>query len=149
MHEVMRPHAPSVVQMCINLARTDNEENVVLCFKILLDCFRSFRGLLEHSLQPYLAVLIDMFRQVPLTVDEVFGEGAIPPDADPLADAGEAQEGRRPAGQADEVPPGMKSLKVLHEAAVHIVHLVQTWRSESVNIIHTFAPVGVAVRFSP
>lgn len=146
MHEVMRPHASSVVQMCVHIARTDNEENVAICLKILLECVRSFRGLVEGSFQAYLAVLMDMFKQVPHTVEEVFGEAAIPLDPDPLADANDQAQPAPGRSDHAEVPTGMKSLKVLHEVAAHIVHLVQAWKSESYNIAHGVLPVAIAVR---
>jgi transformation/transcription domain-associated protein len=52
--------------------RNDNEENVVLALKILLELYRDFKNILEDHVQSFLDFVKDLYRNMPYAVDVAF-----------------------------------------------------------------------------
>ena len=50
-NETLRPHVPQMLSLCMKLLETDNEENAVICLRIIFDLHKNFRPNLERALQ--------------------------------------------------------------------------------------------------
>ncbi|KAH9809005.1 hypothetical protein DFH28DRAFT_1037181 [Melampsora americana] len=74
MHEHMKPHALSVMNLLIHLIRSDNAESVNICVKLGVDLYRSFKTILEPTVTPFFNTIIEMYEMVPQTCEEIFGD---------------------------------------------------------------------------
>lgn len=54
----------------MNLLRNENEENAVVCVKIIIDLHRSFRHVLEDQVQPFLDIVQEIFKNMEQTVKD-------------------------------------------------------------------------------
>ena len=43
-----------MLSLCMKLLETDNEENAVICLRIIFDLHKNFRPTLEREVQPFL-----------------------------------------------------------------------------------------------
>ena len=41
--DVVRPHVNSILVLTLNLIREDNEENVLICLRIIIDLHKQYR----------------------------------------------------------------------------------------------------------
>lgn len=46
-NETLRPHVQDMLSLCMKLLELDNEENAVICLRILFDLHKNFRPSLE------------------------------------------------------------------------------------------------------
>ncbi|CAH7675619.1 hypothetical protein PPACK8108_LOCUS10651 [Phakopsora pachyrhizi] len=74
MHEIMRPHALNVMNLLIHLIRSDSEEAVIICFKLGVDLYRSFKTILEPTVVSFFTTIIEMYDMVPKTTEDMFGD---------------------------------------------------------------------------
>ncbi|MBW0462525.1 hypothetical protein O181_002240 [Austropuccinia psidii MF-1] len=74
MHEIMRLYALEVMNLLIELIRYDNEESVIICFKLGVDLYRSFTSILEPTVVSFFGTIIEMYDMVPKTTEEIFGD---------------------------------------------------------------------------
>ena len=51
-NETLRPHVPMMLSLCMKLLETDNEENAVICLRIIFDLHKNFRPTLEREVCP-------------------------------------------------------------------------------------------------
>ena len=48
-NETLRPHVQSMLSLCMQLLEIDNEENAVICLRIIFDLHKNFRPTLERE----------------------------------------------------------------------------------------------------
>ncbi len=114
--EVRRDQVSAFTSSMLQLIRLDNEENGVLCCKIVIDLVRNHRSFTEETLKQFLSVLSESFNNVPLLVEETLSEDS--PILDP-----------------NVVLPSIRSFKVLSELAMITIHLVQFMRQLVQNVL--------------
>lgn len=56
----------------MNLVRIENEENAVLCMKIIMDFHRNYQKTLAEQVQPFLNLIQEMFSKMPQAVKDTF-----------------------------------------------------------------------------
>lgn len=56
----------------MKILRVENEDNAVVCVKIIIDLHRSFRHVLEDQVQPFLDIVQEIFQNMESTVKEAF-----------------------------------------------------------------------------
>jgi len=61
-----------VLTLLMNLAQIENEENAVLCMKTIMDFQRTYQKQLGDQVQPFLDLIMDMFKQMPKAVKDTF-----------------------------------------------------------------------------
>ena len=52
--EVIKPFLQDLLKLLMHILTTDNEENGLICLRIIFDLHRSFRPALEQEVQPFL-----------------------------------------------------------------------------------------------
>jgi hypothetical protein len=57
-NEVLRPHVQSMLSLCMKLLECDNEENAVICLRIIFDLHKNFRPNLEREVRPRTATAL-------------------------------------------------------------------------------------------
>lgn len=62
----------------MRLLRVENEDNAVVCVKIIIDLHRTFRHALEDQVQPFLDIVQEIFKNMEQTVKDVFDAPSTP-----------------------------------------------------------------------
>ena len=85
-----------MLSLCMKLLETDNEENAVICLRIIFDLHKSFRPNLEREVEPFLQFVQRIYTGLPKTVAQVFSD-AKPPQ--PQQPPGQPQQLQQVPGQ--------------------------------------------------
>jgi hypothetical protein len=64
-NEVLRPHAPYLVAVAMNILTRDYEENALLAGRILLDLYKIYRTLPPDNVQAYIDFVVTAYRTLP------------------------------------------------------------------------------------
>lgn len=72
MSESFKPYAIQIMHLLMSLLRIENEENGVLCMKIITILHRSFKTALDDQVQPFLDLVVEMYKNMPGVVKETF-----------------------------------------------------------------------------
>ncbi|KAI8370186.1 hypothetical protein EDC96DRAFT_563874 [Choanephora cucurbitarum] len=148
--ETLKEYAPDLCRMLIHLLKVENEDNAVVCVKIIIDLHRTFRTVLEDQVQPFLDIVQEIFKNMEQTVKDVFDAPSTPigsatPGINPLL----ATSPRPNSPAAAELPESpskplsksMFSFKVLTECPIIVVLLFQTHRRYATENIMKFVPL--------
>lgn len=151
--EATEPHCVAIVDKCLELVRTENEDNAVLCLKIIMDFERFHIKALGSRAQPFLDLIMELFDSMQQTVHDTFDsqqakDGSTlesthsnsPRPGSPVASTA-AAIGTDPEQQTTrQLVKGMQSFKVVAECPIIVVSIFQAHR--------TLAPDNV-VKFTP
>jgi transformation/transcription domain-associated protein len=138
----LQPYAANLLKLSMFLLEVENEENAVICLRIIIDLHKSFRPMLENDVQPFLNIVQKIYSDLPATVATVFS----------------AKEAPKPAGPAGGAPPGLgldvaqpkkptslirstQSFKVLTECPIIVVLLFQLYQRYLQANIPKFMPL--------
>jgi transformation/transcription domain-associated protein len=69
-NEVLRPHAPHLVAVALDVLNRDYEENALLASKIIFDLYKIYRSLPHDYVQPFLDFVVSAFKALPGAVRE-------------------------------------------------------------------------------
>ncbi|CAL5373324.1 unnamed protein product [Camellia sinensis] len=70
--EVLRPFVQELIKVSMHVITTDNEENGLICIRIIFDILRNFRPSLENEVQPFLDFVCKIYQNFRLTVSHFF-----------------------------------------------------------------------------
>lgn len=73
--EVLRPFVQELLKVAMHVLTTDNEENGLICIRIIFDLLRNFRPTLENEVQPALDFVCKIYQNFRLTVSHFFENG--------------------------------------------------------------------------
>jgi transformation/transcription domain-associated protein len=76
--ETLKEYAPDLCKMLMRLLRVENEDNAVVCVKIIIDLHRAFKYALEDQVQPFLDIVQEIFKNMEQTVKDVFDAPSTP-----------------------------------------------------------------------
>ncbi|KAL7102214.1 hypothetical protein ACP275_08G105000 [Erythranthe tilingii] len=165
--EVLRPFVQELLKVSMHVLTTDNEENGLICIRIIFDLLRNFRPSLETEVQPFLDFVCKIYQNFRATVSYFFENGAMlapppPPPPAPLstsAISGSSLSGDdvKPLEVSDQVGslgsfvgatgqlnPSTRSFKVVTESPLVVMFLFQLYgRLVQTNIPHLL-PLMVA-----
>ncbi|KAA8493601.1 Transcription-associated protein 1 [Porphyridium purpureum] len=99
--EVTRPYVVEILQIAMTALKSENEDNAIICLKIIFDLHKSYRGTLEEHVQPILDFVKEVYSNFPRTVQTLFSAGA--------SGAGGAHQAAQ-AGAAGGLSVGVASL---------------------------------------
>ncbi|KAI9481535.1 MAG: hypothetical protein EXX96DRAFT_217391 [Benjaminiella poitrasii] len=140
--EALKEYVPELCRALMKILRVENEDNAVVCVKIIIDLHRSFRPMLEDQVQPFLDIVQEIFQNMEQTVKDAFDN----PDqiSTPLSAA--SPRPMSPAAETPEVPTkalpkSMFSFKVLTECPIIVVLLFQSYRRAAADNIMKFVPL--------
>ena len=68
----MKEYVPELCKALMKILRVENEDNAVVCVKIIIDLHRSFRQVLEDQVQPFLDIVQEIFQNMEQTVTDAF-----------------------------------------------------------------------------
>ena len=153
--EVLRPYAPGIVDMLLGLVRTENEDNVILCMKAIMDLERHQSEATAAKVQPFLDLIQEMFESMESVVKETFdtpaqssAQGATPSNVQtfqsPRAGSPASSNFSDIGIDAPAIRPllkGMQSFKVFAECPIIVVSLFQTHRNCVTTNVRKFVPL--------
>ena len=64
-NEVLRPHAPHLVAVALDILNRDYEDNALLASKIIFDLYKVYRSLPQDYVQPFLDFVIASYKTLP------------------------------------------------------------------------------------
>lgn len=106
--EVLRPFVQDLLKVAMQVLTTDNEENGLICIRIIFDLLRNFRPTLEAEVQPFLDFVCKIYQNFRLTVSHFFEGGAamaaIPPISTPAGG-----DDLKPMDISDQLTPSSSS----------------------------------------
>ncbi|CAL2274022.1 unnamed protein product [Prunus armeniaca] len=160
--EVLRPFVQELLKVAMQVLTTDNEENGLICIRIIFDLLRNFRPTLENEVQPFLDFVCKVYQNFKLTVNHFFENGAVggedikPIDTSldqPLSGSigsigggGIGGGGIGGSGYAGggQLNPSTRSFKIINESPLVVMFLFQLYsRLVQTNIPHLL-PLMVA-----
>lgn len=155
----------------LHLLKVENEENALLCIKIIIDGFRSHKEQTEQYVQPFLDLVKQMYANTKSVVEKEFGKNAGSPSTEE-AKLGEAMQGVEPTppqqpiqnqpqaaaqgqtttpastaakpatpAQAQLLPHALHSPKVLTECPIAVVLIFQSFKTVMENAMKDFYPL--------
>ncbi|KAG1055750.1 hypothetical protein G6F43_002312 [Rhizopus delemar] len=130
--EPLKEYAHDLCIMLMNLIRVENEDNAVVCAKIIIDLHRAFRNLLEDQVEPFLDIVLEIFKNMEQT-----------PGINPLLFASPRPNSPAEVPESPSKPlqKSMHSFKVLTECPIIVVLLFQTNRRIATENIMKFVPL--------
>ncbi|GKT40806.1 transcription-associated protein 1 [Colletotrichum spaethianum] len=158
--EPFEPYAEEVVDLLMQLVRTDNEENATLCVKIISDVMRHQHKVLGSKVQAFLSLIQELFEQMEKVVREQLDNTSIstasnsgapstpgssqtnfqsPRPGSPVASVTDL--GPDPQQQNRLLLKGMQSFKVLSECPIIVVSVFQVYRNTVAANVKAFVPL--------
>ncbi|KAL2889531.1 Transcription-associated protein 1 [Ceratocystis lukuohia] len=142
--------------------RVDNEENAILCVKIVADIMRNPAKIAQTKVQPFLSLIQEIFNQIGTIVREQLdnspatGSTNAPPATVNTQASFQSPRPDSPASSVNDLGPdpqqqnrllvkGMQSFKVLSECPIIVVAIFSTYRQIVPANVKTFIPAIKAV----
>ncbi|KAJ4844568.1 hypothetical protein Tsubulata_023584 [Turnera subulata] len=145
--EVLRPFVQDLLKVAMHVLTSDNEENGLICIRIIFDLLRNFRPTQENEVQPFLDFVCKIYQNFRLTVSHFFdnpaaaGEDVKPMETSSSSDQGITTTGYPGTGQLN---PSTRSFKIVTESPLVVMFLFQLYsRLVQTNIPHLL-PLMVA-----
>lgn len=144
--EVLRPFVQDLLKVAMQVLEQDNEENGLICIRIIFDLLRNFRPTLENEVQPFLGFVCKIYQNFRLTVSHFFENAtAAVEDVKPMetssSDQGITTTQYVGTGQLN---PSTRSFKIVTESPLVVMFLFQLYsRLVQTNIPHLL-PLMVA-----
>ncbi|KAK3684811.1 hypothetical protein B0T22DRAFT_491846 [Podospora appendiculata] len=160
--EPFEPYAEETVDLLMTLVRNDNEDNAVLCVKVVSDIMRHQHKILGGKVQSFLNLIQELFEQVEKVVREQLDNTSSVGLAGAPSTPGSTQttflphqQSPRPGspvatGSSDfntDASPmrpllrGMQSFKVLSECPIIVVSIFQVYRNTVAQNVKLFVPL--------
>ncbi|KAJ5114009.1 hypothetical protein N7456_002543 [Penicillium angulare] len=150
-------YAADIVDLLMDLARIENEDNAVLCMKTIMDLERNQPKATAARVQPFLELIQEMFQTMEQVVRDTFDTpNQATPSGMPSTPNAPPQnfQSPRPASPATSVSDlgpeqqssnvilkGMQSFKVLAECPIIVVSIFQTHRNSVPANVKLFVPL--------
>ncbi|KAI4289198.1 MAG: hypothetical protein L6R35_001538 [Caloplaca aegaea] len=152
--DVLRPYAAGIVDLLMNLVRTENEDNAILCMKTIMDLERYQTEATTNKVQPFLELIQEMFDTMEQVVRETFDTPihAAVPGTNPGTQVFQSPRPGSPSGSvgpdlgidvqtARPLLHGMKSFKVFAECPIIVVSVFQAHRNSVSSNVKKFVPL--------
>ncbi|KAL2624095.1 hypothetical protein R1flu_008340 [Riccia fluitans] len=128
--EVIRPFVQDLLKLSMHVLASDNDENGLICLRIIFDLHKNFRPALEPEVQPFLDFVCKIYQNFKATVSYFFEEAAA--DAQLAA----SQHGVGYMGQqkspgsgpaSGQLNPSTQSFKIVTECPLIVMFLFQLY----------------------
>lgn len=148
--EVLRPFVQDLLKVAMQVLTTDNEENGLICIRIIFDLLRNFRPTLENEVQPFLDFVCKIYQNFKLTVSHFFESGAVVggEDVKPMDTLSSSSSDQAltigSVAATGHLNPSTRSFKIVTESPLVVMFLFQLYsRLVQTNIPHLL-PLMVA-----
>ncbi|KAG2376186.1 uncharacterized protein HKW66_Vig0156600 [Vigna angularis] len=126
--EVLRPFVQDLLKVAMQVLTTDNEENGLICIRIIFDLLRNFRPTLENEVQPFLDFVCKIYQNFKLTVSHFFDNMAmIGEDVKPMETSLSDQGINTTTATGSQLNPSTRSFKIVTESPLVVMFLFQLY----------------------
>jgi transformation/transcription domain-associated protein len=108
-NEYLRPHAPHLVALAIDVLNRDYEENALLASRIIFDLYKVYRSLPPDYVQPYLDFVQGAYRALPAAIQRNFTFPALSTASPHSAGPVKTETAPVESSEKKEAPPPPKS----------------------------------------
>jgi len=157
-NEQLKPYLKQILVLMFDLLEIDNEENVLVALRIIIELHKQYRPHMPSEIQTFLSFVKRMFKEFPnnakahFNVVSVGPDGVLPPEgSDATKNAlGSSQNGGKvpgtpsPSGdvgaksQSNCIAKATTSLKVLSELPIIVVIIYQIYKQNVDSVISEF-----------
>jgi hypothetical protein len=82
-NEALRPYVAQLLHLLMEVLRSDNEDNSLVALKTLFDLHRNYRPALRNEVQPFLELVQQMYKNLPVTMKKQFASPPPTPTPSP------------------------------------------------------------------
>lgn len=126
--EVLRPFVQDLLKVAMQVLTTDNEENGLICIRIIFDLLRNFRPTLANEVQPFLDFVCKIYQNFKLTVGHFFENMAMTAeDVKPMETSLSDQGINTAAATGSQLNPSTRSFKIVTESPLVVMFLFQLY----------------------
>ncbi|CAL0314477.1 unnamed protein product [Lupinus luteus] len=126
--EVLRPFVQDLLKVAMQVLTTDNEENGLICIRIIFDLLRNFRPTLENEVQPFLDFVCKIYQNFKLTVSHFFDNMAMTgEDVKPMETSLSDQVMNTTVATGSLLNPSTRSFKIVTESPLVVMFLFQLY----------------------
>ncbi len=117
-NDILRPHAPHLVALAIDILNRDYEENALLACRIIFDLYKVYRALPQDYVQPYVDYVLNAYRSLPVAMQRNFALPTTTVATAAAAEPGsaakdEVKEGTNPGEAAESSAPSLPQVLAL------------------------------------
>ncbi|VEN46895.1 unnamed protein product, partial [Callosobruchus maculatus] len=155
-NDILKPYVRSILQLMMKLLEIDNEENVLVCLKIIIELHKQYKPLFNPSIQRFLQFVKSIYSNLPNHMDKIF-EPRPPIKVKDLSDVNMEEllketftmtiiqtETRKKDGTLNAyylIPKAVLSLKVLQELPIIVVLMYQLYKMNVYQDVSDFIPL--------
>lgn len=156
--EIVRPYVKTILSLMLKLLKTDNEDNVLVCLRIIIDLHKQYRPSFHPEIQHFIAYVRNIYSDLPKNLNKIFE----PREQIRVGDLKELNleitlaeiyapttiyvdkqdaEGKTTTSTFNLLPRGVNSLKVLQELPIILVLMYQIYKQNVHQEIAEFVPL--------
>ncbi|XP_053674176.1 transcription-associated protein 1 [Anopheles nili] len=156
--ELVRPFVKPIIILTIKLLQTENEENVLVCLRIIVDIHKQYRPPYHMEIHDFLTFLKKIYTNLPKHMGVMFEPrqpikvkdlkdlnfDTILPDiftTTPIQLEKKSADGKTTTASYNLIPKGINSLKVLQELPIIVVLLYQIYKQNLHQEVAEFIPL--------
>lgn len=155
----LKPHTPSILLLAFELLKTENEENVVVCLKIIIELHKQFRPQHSTEITHFLQFVKSIYKELPNHMNKIFepkeplkindlSELNIEAVLDETFTITPISTGKKSATDSGTthvtynlIPKAVLSLKVLQELPIIVVLMYQLYKQYVHQEVSEFIPL--------
>lgn len=157
--EILRPYVNNILSLMLKLLQIDNEENVLVCLRIIIELHKQYRPPFNPEIQMFLSFVKQIYSDLPKHLPKIF-EPRPPIRVKDLKDLNleqllnetytitpiQAEKKTGDGGSANYnlIPKGVLSLKVLQELPIIVVLMYQIYKQYVHQEVADFVPLIMA-----
>lgn len=154
--EILRPYVASILSLMLKLLQTDNEENVLVCLRIIIELHKQYRPQFNPEIHMFLTLVKQIYSDLPKHMPKIF-EPRPPIRVKDLKDVNlehllnetytitpiqvEKKAGENTTANYNLIPKGILSLKVLQELPIIVVLMYQIYKQYVHQEVSEFVPL--------
>lgn len=156
--ETVKPYVKPILVMCLKLLQTDNEENVLVCLRIMIDLHKQYRPAFHPEIQHFLNYVKTIYSDLPKHLTKIFEpkqqlrvkdikdlniEQILPEiyTITQIQAEKKSADGKVTAASFNLIPKGIYSLKVLQELPIIVVLMYQIYKHVVHQQVMEFVPL--------
>lgn len=156
--EILRPYVGSILSLMLKLLQTDNEENILVCLRIIIELHKQYRPQFNPEIHIFLTLVKQIYSDLPkhmpkifeprqplrvkdlkdLNIDQLLNETYT---ITPIQVIGEKKPGESGVANYNLIPKGILSLKVLQELPIIVVLMYQIYKQYVHQEVSEFVPL--------
>ncbi|QFZ30488.1 putative transcription-associated protein [Clavispora lusitaniae] len=136
MTETFQPYSESILVCLTKVLENENEDNGVLCMKIITSLHKAYKTTLADKVEPFVSLINRVYDNMDEAVERVFSSQPSVEDAEEEAKASSAP-GSLEKDKSKTLAKAMMSFKTLAECPITMVSLYSSYKS----LVQTSLPV--------